>query len=561
MLSLLHIENIAVIEQADIVLQPGFTVLTGETGAGKSIIIDAIGAIMGQRTSRELIRSGAKKGFVSAVFEQVSPELQRQLEELGLDTDEDGTVRIQRELSVEGRSVCRVNMRPVSASVLKTLSPYLINIHGQHDGQKLMQEEYHIDFLDSFCEEAAPLLEQFQPLYAKLHTLRSKIRELEKSEQQRAQRIDMLRYQFDEIAAAELKPGEEEELNQRQQFFENAGRLSYALQTAATLLSGDEDTNGAYDLLTQAADELSDVASLSDELNAISQKANELRYLTEDVAATVSTLASNVDFSEQERDAVEARLDVIYRLRRKYGATVEEVLAYCDSAASELEELENADDRKEQLVAEYRQTLAAAREIAAELSRRRRESAQVLEAKIIEQLTDLDMAKVRLNIAVSSQTKLNNRGMDEVRFLISTNPGEPLKPLSKVASGGELSRIMLAIKNVLTQTEDVGTLIFDEIDTGVSGRAAQKIARKLGEISRSKQTLCVTHLPQLAAMGDHHLLIQKSVQDESTFTQVCPLEGEARARELARMISGDSITELSMRNAAELLERAAASKA
>lgn len=561
MLSLLHIENIAVIEQADIVLQPGFTVLTGETGAGKSIIIDAIGAIMGQRTSRELIRSGAKKGFVSAVFEQVSPELQRQLEELGLDTDEDGTVRIQRELSAEGRSVCRVNMRPVSASVLKTLSPYLINIHGQHDGQKLMQEEYHIDFLDSFCEEAAPLLEQFQPLYAKLHTLRSKIRELEKSEQQRAQRIDMLRYQFDEIAAAELKPGEEEELNQRQQFFENAGRLSYALQTAATLLSGDEDTNGAYDLLTQAADELSDVASLSDELNAISQKANELRYLTEDVAATVSTLASNVDFSEQERDAVEARLDVIYRLRRKYGATVEEVLAYCDSAASELEELENADDRKEQLVAEYRQTLAAAREIAAELSRRRRESAQVLEAKIIEQLTDLDMAKVRLNIAVSSQTKLNNRGMDEVRFLISTNPGEPLKPLSKVASGGELSRIMLAIKNVLTQTEDVGTLIFDEIDTGVSGRAAQKIARKLGEISRSKQTLCVTHLPQLAAMGDHHLLIQKSVQDESTFTQVCPLEGEARARELARMISGDSITELSMRNAAELLERAAASKA
>ncbi len=560
MLSLLHIENIAVIEQADIILQPGFTVLTGETGAGKSIIIDSIGAIMGQRTSRELIRNGAKKGFVSAVFEQVSPALLQQLEELGLDADEDGTVRIQRELSAEGRSVCRVNMRPVSASVLKTLSPYLINVHGQHDGQKLLQEEYHIDFLDSFCEEAAPLLEQFQPLYAQLHTLRSKIRELEKSEQLRAQRIDMLRYQFDEIAAAELKPGEEEQLNQRQQFFENAGRLSYALQTASVLLSGDEDTHGAYDLVTQAADELSDIAALSDELNSVSQKANELRYLIEDLAATVSALAANVDFSEQERDAVEERLDVIYRLRRKYGASVEEVLAYCDSAASELEELENADDRKEQLVAEYRRTLAMAREIAAELSRRRREAAQELEARIIEQLADLDMAKVRLNIAVSSQTKLNSRGMDEVRFLISTNPGEPLKPLSKIASGGELSRIMLAIKNVLTQTEDVGTLIFDEIDTGVSGRAAQKIARKLGEISRSKQTLCVTHLPQLAAMGDQHLLIQKSVLDESTFTQVCPLEGEARVQELARMISGDSITELSMRNAAELLERAEASK-
>lgn len=560
MLSLLHIENIAVIEQADIVLQPGFTVLTGETGAGKSIIIDAIGAIMGQRTSRELIRSGAKKGFVSAVFEQISPALQTQLEQFGLDTEEDGTVHIQRELSTEGRSVCRVNMRPVSASVLKALSPYLINIHGQHDGQKLMQEEYHIDFLDSFCQESAPLLEKFQPLYARLHTLRSRIRELDKSGQLRAQRIDMLRYQLDEISAAELKPGEEEVLNERKQFFENAGKLAYALQAASVLLSGDEDTDGAYDLLTQAADELADISSFSKELNTISQKANELRYLTEDLAASVSQLASNIDFSEQEQDAVEERLDIIYRLCRKYGATVEEVLSYYDSAASELENLENADDRKEQLVTEYRETLAAAREIASELSRRRREAALKLEAEIIKQLTDLDMAKVRFTISVSSQTRLNNRGMDEVRFLISTNPGEPVKPLSKIASGGELSRIMLAIKNVLTRSEDVGTLIFDEIDTGVSGRAAQKIARKLGEISRSKQTLCVTHLPQLAAMGDHHLLIQKSVLNDNTFTNVCPLEGEVRAKELARMISGDTITELSMRNAAELLERAEQSK-
>lgn len=559
MLSLLHIENIAVIEQADIVLQPGFTVLTGETGAGKSIIIDSIGAIMGQRTSRELIRSGEKKGFVSAVFEQISPELEKQLQELGLDTCEDGTVRIQRDLSAEGRSVCRVNMRPVPASVLKTLSPYLINIHGQHDGQKLMQEEYHIDFLDSFCD-TEPLLEQYRPLYSRLFSLRSKIRELEKSEQQRAQRIDMLRYQFDEIAAANLKPGEEEELTERRQFFDNAGKLAYALQNASMMLAGDEDTDGACDLLAQVSEELADISTLSTELNNAAKKAEELRYLAEDLRETVSDLASRVDFSEQERDAVEERLDVIYRLRRKYGATVEEVLAYCDSAASELEELENADDRKEQLVAEYRETLSAAREIAGELSRLRRDAAIELEAKIVEQLEDLDMAKVRLSISVSPQTKLNPRGADEVRFLISTNPGEPVKPLSKIASGGELSRIMLAIKNVLTQSEDVGTLIFDEIDTGVSGRAAQKIAVKLGEISRSKQTLCVTHLPQLAAMGDHHLLIQKSVSDEHTFTDVRPLEGEARASELARMISGDAITELSMRNAEELLTRAANSK-
>lgn len=559
MLSLLHIENIAIIEQADIVLQPGFTVLTGETGAGKSIIIDSIGAILGQRTSRELIRNGAKKGFVSAVFEDIPPALKRQLEELGLDTEEDGTVRIQRELSAEGRSVCRVNMRPVSASVLKTLSPYLINIHGQHDGQKLMQEEYHIDFLDSFFE-AEPLLEQFRPMYAKLHTLRSKIRELEKSGQQREQRIDMLRYQMEEIAAAELKAGEEEILTERRQFFENAGQLAYSLQAASKLLSGNEEDDGAMDLLSRAADELADVATLSQDLNNLSQKAEEIRYQVEDLAASVAMLAADVDFSPQERDAVEERLDTLYRLRRKYGATVEEVLAYYDKASKELGELENADDRKDEMMEEYHQTLTKAREIAGELSKRRRQAAELLEAKIVEQLKDLDMPKVRISIQVSSQTKLNPHGMDEVRFLISTNPGEPVKPLSKIASGGELSRIMLAIKNVLTQTEDVGTLIFDEIDTGVSGRAAQKIALKLGEISRRKQTLCVTHLPQLAAMGDHHLLIKKSLSEEYTFTDVFNLNEEERVGELARMLSGDAITELSMQNAAELLERAAANK-
>lgn len=560
MLSLLHIENIAIIEQADIVLQPGFTVLTGETGAGKSIIIDSIGAILGQRTSRELIRSGAKKGFVSAVFEDIPAALKRQLEELGLDTEDDGTVRIQRELSAEGRSVCRVNMRPVSASVLKTLSPYLINIHGQHDGQKLMQEEYHIDFLDSFFE-AETLLEQFRPMYAELHTLRSKIRELEKSGQQREQRIDMLRYQIDEIEAAQLQPGEEEMLTERRQFFENAGQLAYSLQAASKLLSGgEEDDDGAMDLLSRAADELADVAALSQDLNNLSQKAEEARYQVEDLAASVAMLAADVDFSPKERDAVEERLDVIYRLRRKYGATIEEVLSYHDKASKELGELENADDRKDEMMEEYHRTLTRAREIASELSKRRRQAAEELEAKIVAQLKDLDMPKVRISIQVSSQTKLNPHGMDEVRFLISTNPGEPVKPLSKIASGGELSRIMLAIKNVLTQTEDVGTLIFDEIDTGVSGRAAQKIALKLGEISHRKQTLCVTHLPQLAAMGDHHLLIKKSLSEEYTFTDVFSLTEEERVSELARMLSGDAITELSMQNAAELLERAAANK-
>lgn len=555
MLSLLHIENIAVIEQADIIFQPGFTVLTGETGAGKSIIIDSIGAIMGQRTSRELIRNGAKKGFVSAVFDDITPELQCEIENLGLEGEDPSSLHIQRELTAAGRSICRVNMRPVAASVLRQLSPFLINIHGQHDGQKLMQEEFHIEFLDRFCG-AAQLLEQYRPLYNRLYELRRQIRELDHSEQERAQRIDMLRYQFDEIAAADLHIGEEEELKNRKQFFDNSGKMAYSLQTANRLLSGDEGNDGASALLSQAAEALSEVSSFSDELSALYQKANEINYLAEDLSEAVAILSLNSDFSEAERDAVEERLDVIYRLKRKYGTNIQEILAYCDSAASELEILENSEDQKEQLVSEYRETLEDARAVAAELSELRRTAAKTLERQIVEQLYDLNMEKVRLAIAVEPQAKLNANGMDTVKFLLSTNPGEPLKSLTKIASGGELSRIMLAIKNVLASAEDVGTWIFDEIDTGVSGRAAQKIAQKLANISRSKQTLCVTHLPQLAAMGDHHLLIEKSSTADQTFTSVEPIADGDRTGELARMISGAEVTEASLRNAEELLAQA-----
>lgn len=555
MLSLLHIENIAVIEQADIVFQPGFTVMTGETGAGKSMIIDSIGAIMGQRTSKELIRSGAKKGFVSAVFEDIAPELQAQIEALGLDGEDIKSVHIQRELSTSGRSVCRVNMKPVAASVLRQLSPYLINIHGQHDGQKLMQDEYHIEFLDRFCG-AAELLEQFRPLYHRLFELRQQIRELDHSEQQRAQRIDMLRYQFDEIAAAQLQPGEEAQLKERKQFFEHAGKLAAAMNTANCMLSGTEEEEGACAKISRVMEVMAEIASYSEQMNALHQRTSELHYLAEDLAAAVSAFALNVDFSEAEQEEIDNRLDTIYRLEHKYGSTVEDVLAYCDSAASELDILENAEDHKETLVAEYNEILQQARDLASQLSELRSTSARVLEKAIEQQLADLNMEKVRLCIDIQPHTKLNTNGMDTVRFLISTNPGEPVKPLSKIASGGELSRIMLAIKNVLASAEDVGTWIFDEIDAGVSGRAAQKIAQKLSNISRAKQTLCVTHLPQIAAMGDHHLLIQKNVLTERTFTSVEPVEGLERSEELARMISGTEVTETSLRNAEELLEQA-----
>ena len=552
MLRLLHIENIAIIERVDIDFSTGFTVLTGETGAGKSIIIDAIGAIMGQRTSRDLIRNGAKKGCVSAVFDSISPLMSEKLTEMGIECEEDGTLHVQRELSIDGKSVCRINMRPVTATVLRQISPYLINIHGQHDGQKLMQDEYHIDFLDSYCR-AEKFLINYQPLYHKLFGLRREIRALERSERDRAQRLDMLQFQIEEISAAALQPDEEEALEEKKAFFDNVEKLSSALQTSNHALSGTDDFSGICSELDRISDSLSGIADVSSEFANLYRRAEELRYLAEDLAQSIASAASRTDYSAAERDLVEARLDEIYRLKRKYGTTIPEILAYYEQCVTELETLESSDERKDQLTEEYHSTLKVAREMASQLSAHRRSAAQELERLIVEQLADLDMTKVRLNISVTPQSKLNERGMDEVQFLIAANPGEPLKPLSRIASGGELSRIMLAIKNILTRTEDVGTLIFDEIDTGVSGRAAQKIAKKLIEISRYKQTLCVTHLPQLAAAGDQHLLIRKSVEGERTYTEVLPVEQAAREHELARMFSGDSVTESSLSNARELI--------
>lgn len=477
MLRLLHIENIAIIERVDIDFSAGFTVLTGETGAGKSIIIDAIGAIMGQRTSRDLIRNGVQKGCVSAVFDAISPGLTQKLTELGMECEEDGTLHIQREISADGKSVCRVNLRPVTATVLRQLSPYLINIHGQHDGQKLMQDEYHIDFLDSYCR-AQEFLEEYQPLYHKLFELRREIRALERSDRDRAQRLDMLKFQIEEIGAAALQPDEEQTLDEKKAFFDNVEKLSSALQSSNQALSGGDDFGGVCSELDRISDALSGIADVSTEFEALYRRAEEVRYLAEDLAQSVASAASRTDYSEAERDLVEARLDEIYRLKRKYGATIPEIISYYEQCTAELETLEGSDERKEQLTEEYHSTLKVAREMASRLSAHRRTAAQELERLIVEQLADLDMTKVRLSISVTPQSKLNERGMDEVQFLIAANPGELLKPLSKIASGGELSRIMLAIKNILTRTEDVGTLIFDEIDTGVSGRAAQKIAKK-----------------------------------------------------------------------------------
>lgn len=559
MLSLLHIENIAVIEQADVEFGAGLTVLTGETGAGKSIIIDSIGAILGQRTSRDLVRSGVGKGFVSAVFTDISEELSDWLCENQLEGEETGTVHVQRQISADGKSVCRVNLKPVSVSVLKQMSPYLINIHGQHDGQRLMDDTCHIDFLDCFAGLGLALAE-YQPMYQRLLSLKRQVHELDKSEQARLQRLDMLTFHLEEIDAAALTDGEDVLLAERKTFFDHASRFAAALSQAHSALDGDEESVGAYDLLCRAADALTSLPHLSDDLRSLADRAEDIKYLTLDLRDVVAQQQMRADFSPEERAAVEERLDIIYRLKQKYGESIAEILTYAESARAELDNLQSADERRESLLGEYKALRTQARESANMLTAHRKTAATALEQRIVFELSELDMAQVRLSVRVETGSKLGLKGLDTVSFLISVNPGEALRPLSKVASGGELSRIMLAMKNVLTAQEAVGTLIFDEIDAGVSGRAAQKIAHKLASIGAKKQTLCVTHLPQIAAMGGSHMLITKTVEHERTYTQIRPMSVDERTREIARMISGDQITEASLRNAAELLHEAKSGK-
>ncbi len=555
MLQLLHIENIAVIERADIELEDGLTVLSGETGAGKSIVIDSIGAILGRRVSRDLVRAGAQKGFVSAVFTDLSDGLITLLDELALTGDEPDTLHLQRQITADGKSTCRVNMKPVSVSVLRQLAPYLIDIHGQNDGQKLLDEQHHIDYLDGYAG-LDDLLAQYRPKYQALLALRREITALETGEQERLQRIDMLSFHKEEIEQAALQPEEDETLAQRKAYFDHAGKIAGALEQARLALNGDDEVGGACALLDQAAAALAGLHEVSEAFDAMAEQAEEVRLLAADLRDSVTSRSENLDFSSAEREWVEQRLDLIYRLKQKYGGTLEEIAAYYERITAELETLADSDNRREELREQYRAELAEAKRLAGQISEKRRKAAARLEKEIVHELSELDMDKVKMRIAVHTGAKLASHGFDTVTFEISVNPGEPEKPLSKVASGGELSRIMLALKNVLTAGEDVGMLIFDEIDTGVSGHAAQQIARKLSAIAKKKQTLCVTHLPQIAAMGDHHLRIAKSVREGRSYTDVRPMDRAQRIDEIARLLSGEQISDAARRNAEELLERA-----
>ncbi len=560
MLSLLHIENIAVISQADITFDQGFNVLTGETGAGKSIVIDSIGAIMGERTSRDLIRTGAKSARVSALFRDL-PKL-AWFEEQGTGPDENGELLVERSIQADGKNACRVNGRPLLVTQLRELGQQLVNVHGQHDGQQLLDEERHLGYLDSFGRTQDGL-SAFTAAYAQVRDLRREKEKLQMDDGEKARRLDTLTYQIEELEKAELREGEDEELSQRREVLRNAERLTGAVDGAWQALTGGEEGDGAVSLLMEAGNRLAQGGRYSPELQALSEKAEQLRCDADDLAELVRDLRGTLDFYPGELDEIEERLDRLYRLKKKYGGTVEEMLAYLDRCREELDAIQFSEDRLNRLDKELEKALGKAVKLGEALSARRRRAAEELAKRIQSELKALDMPKVRFQVEFSPKDApdgMDASGMDTVRFLMSANVGEALKPINKIASGGELSRIMLALKNVLAETEQVSTLIFDEVDTGVSGRAAVKVAQKLFQVSQGRQVLCVTHLPQIAAMGEVHFSVEKGEAEGRTFTRVERLDRSRRKEELARL-SGGQATAVMLEGAEELLATAEQYKA
>ena len=555
MLSVLHIENIAVIEQAEILFEGGFNVLTGETGAGKSIVIDAISAILGERTYRDVIRTGANRAFVSAIFTNIPQYDWFSENQVEFDTQE---LQVQREIYADGRNVCRVNGRPVSVASLKKLGGRLINIHGQHDSQQLFDEENHLTYLDAFARDEQEL-EAYQQAFFAMQSVQREIQKLSMDESEKLRLVETLTFQIEEIRAANLVSGEEEQLKERRKVLQNAEKLSDALRMADEALYGGDSSDGAAGLLSNAEHALSRVSAISADMQTLHQKISDLMYSVQDAADELRAMRDDLSYSEGELEEIEERLDAIHKLKRKYGASVEDVLAYLADSEQRLDEIEFASDRIEMLKkreAELQKETIRQGEI---LREKRLSAAQAMESRICDELRQLDMPKIRFVCEFTPQQPMQT-GLDSVRFLMSANVGENLKPLSKVASGGELARIMLAMKQVLAQQDGVPTLIFDEVDAGVSGRAAQKVAYKLWTVSKGRQVLCVTHLPQIAAMADAEYTVEKRVENERTYTSVLHLDESGRKQELARLIGGSMITETTLAGAAELLRLAEEAK-
>jgi len=547
MLTLLHIENIAVIEAADISFDRGFNVLSGETGAGKSIVIDAISAILGERAYREMIRTGAEKAFVSAVFDGIPPLEWFSAYQVPYEDE----LLIQREVFQNGRNLCRVNGRGVTVGQLRSLGRRLITIHGQHDSQQLFDEQTHLGLLDAFAADGA-LREQYADAWERVKACKAALDHLSMDESEKARRQEMLQYQIKELEKANLRPGEDEALEQRQKLLMNGEKLSAAIHDAIASINGDEDSQGAAELLDEAVSRLDGALRYDEALSGPNERLRELSFALADVSEELRDYRDSLGYSEEEIDEIGARLDLIHKLKRKYGSSCTEMLDFLARAKGELDDIIFADEKLKQAEKAHAEAVAAAKEIAIRLHQARLDAAKALESRVCEELAELNMPKVRF-LCEFTEAPLGPDGMDSLRFLMSANLGEALKPLSKVASGGELARIMLAMKNVMAEHETISTMIFDEVDAGVSGRAAQKVAEKLHKAAQGRQVLCVTHLPQIAALADHHFLISKSERQGRTYTQVTPLDRTGRVGELARMIGGAEITETTRKSAAEML--------
>ena len=549
MLSCLQIENVAVIQKAEVHFQPGLNVLTGETGAGKSILIDSINAILGNRTSKDLVRTGASKAVIRASFAQIPDVVLDKLEAAGYERSAE--LLLSREITAEGKSSCRINGMPTTAAVLRELCGGLININGQHDSVGLLNPAHHLSILDDYAQNAK-LYQEYYVLYRSLVKVKKELDAMITDEAEKQRRIDLLSYQVQEIEEAGLTAGEEQTLESRRKVLANASTIRDRVAKAHALLSGDDDTPGAVDLLGEASNAMDTAAQLDESLSGVSGTLMDLYYSAKDAAAELIDRLDAYDTNDAELDEIEQRLDLLYRLKRKYGDTVEDIIAFGQKAREELEQIQFSEQRHDQLQAEKLRLYGLAREKAEALTQTRLKAFDELNARITDTLQFLNMPGVRMTLH-HARGPLASHGQDSVEFYISTNAGEAPKPLARIASGGELSRITLAIKNALAGRDAVPTVIYDEIDSGVSGKAAGRIGEVLRQSARGHQILCITHTAQIAALADCHLLIQKNVTNDRTYTEIHPLDTEGRVEALARLISGDHVTELSRANAREML--------
>ena len=549
MLSCLQIENVAVIQKAEVHFQPGLNVLTGETGAGKSILIDSINAILGNRTSKDLVRTGASKAVIRASFAQIPDVVLDKLEAAGYERSAE--LLLSREITAEGKSSCRINGMPTTAAVLRELCGGLININGQHDSVGLLNPAHHLSILDDYAQNAK-LYQEYYVLYRSLVKVKKELDAMITDEAEKQRRIDLLSYQVQEIEEAALTAGEEQTLEARRKVLANASTIRDRVAKAHALLSGDDDTPGAVDLLGEASNAMDTAAQLDESLSGVSGTLMDLYYSAKDAAAELIDRMDAYDTNDAELDEIEQRLDLLYRLKRKYGDTVEDIIAFGQKAREELEQIQFSEQRHDQLQAEKLRLYGLAREKAEALTQTRLKAFDELNARITDTLQFLNMPGVRMTLH-HARGPLASHGQDSVEFYISTNAGEAPKPLARIASGGELSRITLAIKNALADRDAVPTVIYDEIDSGVSGKAAGRIGEVLRQSAQGHQILCITHTAQIAALADCHLLIQKNVTNDRTYTEIHPLDTEGRVEALARLISGDHVTELSRANAREML--------